>query len=493
MILLNSTPPHIIAFSSIRRPYLLLTKSISLKHPCFPRSRVFKWIIHNSTIHKMAQAAMHTTGLIATTRVTLTPYERKLRDLLLDVAQYIDESREIKERIELRFAGGWVRDKLLNIPSHDIDTAINAMTGYAFSLKMKEYLDIPENRLKHGIKSISNLHKIAANPEKSKHLETVTTKILGFDVDFVNLRRETYTLDSRNPQMEFGTAKEDALRRDATVNALFYNIHTDEVEDFAGGLADLDSKLIRTPLKPHQTFIDDPLRVLRLIRFASRLNFKIDTESETSMGNLAIIDALGMKISRERIGVEMEKMLRGSNPRTALALIDRLGLYAAIFTDPNGERLPQVDTSNWRNAYNCLDLILSNESPGSIHKLLIRSPESLDLAWILAALSPWVSLGSPPQQIQGKRTLPFATIAARGGIKCNNKICDLVTGASRHVNEIIDVKAAVLAKEPGIYERDTLGMKIRRWDANGGQWKLHVILAVLVESMMSDVTTGILA
>jgi tRNA nucleotidyltransferase (CCA-adding enzyme) len=259
----------------------------------------------------IGQANLRPEDVVATARITLTPQESKLRNLLLDVARYIDESKEIKERLELRFAGGWVRDKLLAIPSNDIDTAINSMTGYAFSLKMKEYLDVPENRLKHGIENVSSLHKIAANPEKSKHLETVTTKLLGYDLDFVNLRKETYTVDSRNPQMEFGTAREDALRRDATINALFYNIHTDEVEDFAGGLADLDARLIRTPLEPHQTFVDDPLRVLRLIRFASRLNFRIDTDSELSMGDPAILDALKLKISRERVGVEMEKMMNG--------------------------------------------------------------------------------------------------------------------------------------------------------------------------------------
>ncbi|KFY88970.1 hypothetical protein V500_06019 [Pseudogymnoascus sp. VKM F-4518 (FW-2643)] len=438
----------------------------------------------------MAQATLHPEDVVATARITLTPQESKLRNLLLDVARHIDESKEIKERLELRFAGGWVRDKLLAIPSNDIDTAINSMTGYAFSLKMKEYLDVPENRLKHGIENVSNLHKIAANPEKSKHLETVTTKLLGYDLDFVNLRKETYTVDSRNPQMEFGTAREDALRRDATINALFYNIHTDEVEDFAGGLADLDARLIRTPLEPHQTFVDDPLRVLRLIRFASRLNFRIDADSELSMGDPAILDALKLKISRERIGVEIEKMLSDNNTRTAFELIDRLGLYTTIFTNPTAERFPQVDTRSWRNAYNCLDLIKSNESPASIYKLLVRSDESEAAAWILAALSPWAPLGSPPKPPGGKLPLPYATFAAREGIKSNNKTCDVVTGASRHFREIINLKEAVVAKEPSVYERDTLGMTIRRWDANGGQWKLHVVLAILVESMETDVTAG---
>jgi tRNA nucleotidyltransferase/poly(A) polymerase len=111
--------------------------------------------------------------------------------------------------------------------------------------------------------------------------------------------------------MEFGTAEEDALRRDATVNALFYNLQTDQVEDFTGGLRDMEKKLIRTPLEPFQTFMDDPLRVLRLIRFASRLGFSIDPAAEAVMGDPRVTEALKLKISRERIGIELEKMLKG--------------------------------------------------------------------------------------------------------------------------------------------------------------------------------------
>lgn len=250
---------------------------------------------------------------MAVQKITLTDRESQLRNLLLDVARYINESRELKENLELRFAGGWVRDKLLNIDSHDIDVTINVMTGHAFTLKMKEYIKDPGNLKRHSIeeKDIGSLHKILANPEKSKHLETVTTKILSFDVDFVNLRKETYTEDSRNPQMEFGSPVEDADRRDATINALFYNLHTDQVEDFVGGLEDLKTKRIRTPLQPEQTFKDDPLRVLRLIRFASRLGFKIDSTCEEWMSNPSVMEALRLKISRERVGVEVEKMLKG--------------------------------------------------------------------------------------------------------------------------------------------------------------------------------------
>jgi len=260
-----------------------------------------------------AESPVFKKSKMATEKITLTARESQLRDLLLDVARYINESKEIKEKLELRFAGGWVRDKLLNIESHDIDTAINIMTGHTFTLKLREYVKDEENLKKHSIeaKDIGSLHKILANPEKSKHLETVTTKIFSFDVDFVNLRKESYSEDSRNPQMEFGTAVEDAERRDATINALFYNLHSDQVEDFVGGLEDLRTKRIRTPLEPEKTFKDDPLRVLRLIRFASRLGFKIDTATEEWMGNSSVLEALRLKISRERVGVEVEKMLKG--------------------------------------------------------------------------------------------------------------------------------------------------------------------------------------
>lgn len=188
------------------------------------------------------------------------------------------------------------------------------------------------------------LAKIDANPEKSKHLETATVKIFGLQIDLVNLRKETYVADSRNPtKLEFGTAEEDALRRDSTINALFYNIHTLEIEDFSGrGLQDLERETIKTPLPPMQTFKDDPLRVLRHIRFASRLGFAIDpcdlqamrdpdiraefmrkvamekdenrAEKLMKVGNKKVQSKAEetMKISRERVGVEVEKMLKGS-------------------------------------------------------------------------------------------------------------------------------------------------------------------------------------
>ena len=244
-------------------------------------------------------------------RLSLTDDEKLLCQLFYDVSDYI-ETLSSKGKPELRFTGGWVRDKLLGLPSKDIDVGISSMTGLQFGKCIQEYVSSPKGVAKYSKYKLGSLHKIEANPEKSKHLETITTNVFGLDVDLVNLRKEEYADDSRNPLMEFGTPDEDALRRDATVNALFYNLSSHEVEDFTGkGLDDMENKIIRTPLSPYQTFKDDPLRVLRCIRFAARLGYSIDPEAEKAMSDESIKDALKLKISRERVGIEIEKMLRG--------------------------------------------------------------------------------------------------------------------------------------------------------------------------------------
>ncbi|KAI0148245.1 hypothetical protein F4776DRAFT_306363 [Hypoxylon sp. NC0597] len=422
----------------------------------------------------------------ATTTIELTPKESQLKDLLLDAAKFIDASRKLEEPVVLRWAGGWVRDKLLGIESHDIDTAINVMTGEAFALKLCELCEQPDTIKKHAIaeSDVGNLHKIARNPEKSKHLETTTIKLFGYDVDFVNLRKETYTEDSRNPQMEFGTAEEDALRRDATVNALFYNLNTGKVEDFTTGLTDMKSRLIRTPLEPFQTFMDDPLRVLRLVRFASRLEFTIDPAAEKVMGDQRVLDALRLKISRERVGVEVEKMLKGNHPRRSLEYFDRLGLYHTIFTDPTYSDIPIPDISNWNIAYNLLDSLRQNKTPGSIYDVLIRSDEAAYYAWILATICPWETVKSEPRRTsKGKAPPPFGTLAAREGIKANNKLCDLTTAAHSNKAEIVSFVTAVSENAPFITERDRFGMAIRHWDSRAGHWRLQVLYALLAESI----------
>jgi tRNA nucleotidyltransferase/poly(A) polymerase len=462
-------------------------------------------------------------------KMQLTSVELNIQRMLLDVAVYIDAESPVgtgdaqaslpneleKQKLCLRITGGWVRDKLLGVPSVDIDVAINKMTGYQFGLKMKEYLEIPGNLEKYGLESIADseklsakagasdkskmvggLHKIEANPEKSKHLETTTVRILGLDIDLVNLRKETYSDDSRNPQMEFGTPEEDALRRDATVNAMFYNMNTQQVEDLTGkGYEDMQKKILRTPLEPYQTFMDDPLRVLRLIRFAARLGYTIEDEALKAMSNPDIKDALHRKISRERVGVEFEKALRGPDPHEALRLIFDLDLYGTIFADPSVERADHYtpDVTHWRILIDAVREMY--ESDGVISQNLMRDKEELFLAWQLAALIPYRD-ASQSKGESGKRSLPVPVVVAREGIKATNKVSDVLTLALRHQSEIAATVDRLYQQKrrpekqfesEDLTSRGVLGMAIRRW---GLSWRSQVLYSMLVEIADSQDVEG---
>lgn len=417
--------------------------------------------------------------------ITLDAREKQLRNLLLDVAKSLNATDRVKEPLVLRWAGGWVRDKLLGLESHDIDIAINAMTGEPFVEFMCEYCQQPDVIKAHGIgpDDIGNLHKVKSNPDKSKHLATAMIPIFGLELDVVNLRKESYADDSRNPVMEFGTAEEDALRRDATINAMFYNLNTDAVEDFTTGYADLQAGIIRTPMEPLQTFLDDPLRVLRLVRFASRYDFKIAPETEGFMANDAVLDALKVKISRERVGIELEKMTRDTHPRIALQIIDRLNLYHAIFTDPAKQDEAKPDISRWQVAYDGLEDLLSSQSPGSVGATLVRTPGAKYTAWNLAAVAPWIKVEDAPGTKKKANALPPVGVMAREGFKACNKLTDVMGACHKHGAEILELKTAVLEGKEHISERDRFGMAIRRWEQYGGSWRLQVLATMLVEAM----------
>jgi hypothetical protein len=208
---------------------------------------------------------------------------------------------------------------------------------------------------------VKSIGVLQARPAQSKHLETAAFDILGRSIDVSNLRTERFCLpstvaqvmkppyvcvyvcvyvygcryaaDSRIPLIEAGTPSEDAKRRDLTVNALFYNINTDQIEDFnAQGLDDLAAGVLRTPLPPTETFLDDPLRVLRVARFGARFPFTVDPAIAPAGRTPALQAMLVHKVSRERIGQELMKMLRpGSDVTRGLALLCEFGLYPSIF------------------------------------------------------------------------------------------------------------------------------------------------------------------
>ena len=368
----------------------------------------------------------------------------------------------------MRWTGGWVRDKLLGTQSHDIDVALSTMTGMQFGEALQSFMKThgtkyEEQAQRQGVRAdIKNLHKIAANPEKSKHLETITTRMFGIDVDFVNLRKEVYADDSRNPQMEFGTAKEDALRRDATVNALFYNLDSEAVEDLTGeGLADMQKHIIRTPLAPFQTFKDDPLRVLRLIRFACRLGYEIETTAMEAMKDKTIHEALRSKISRERVGVEVGKIFSGLDPYTGLTYIVDFDLYSTVFANPRESIF--VDHTLAQKAFDMSKRILKKGSPLSSSLGIDQDPA---FAWFLAAYVPWSDLGDA------------AYNASREGIKATNimsKTLDDAIKARRPISRAVELVNTNQAN------RGTIGMILR---ALKKTWRAQILYSVLCDMVV---------
>lgn len=244
-----------------------------------------------------------------------------------------------QKSVQIRVAGGWVRDKLLGLTTHDVDIALDTCTGVEFAHIVKEYMTHFEQNENDPKKRIcGKIGVIAANPAQSKHLETATMKIHGIEVDFSNLRHETYADDSRIPTTVIGTPSEDSYRRDFTMNALYYNLQTHQVEDWTRrGLQDLlETKLVVTPLDAYQTFHDDPLRVLRAIRFAVRFDMNLAEELKAASMDYQIHTELHRKVSRERVGKELEGMLSGkhANPQKALQMICDLHLAGGVFCVP---------------------------------------------------------------------------------------------------------------------------------------------------------------
>eukprot|EP00759_Apiculatamorpha_spiralis_P032214 PhF_6_TR33706/c0_g1_i1/m.49459 len=293
-------------------------KNFLNKHLLFRgQARLFSSpIFHHSSSSVMKHASL---------RHPIAPMDQQIFDLLLDVV----EKRNL--RVTLRVAGGWVRNMLMGLPAKDIDIALDGldargqvMTGEYFATQVTEY------QAEHGLET-HHVGVIHANPSQSKHIESATTHIFGHPVDFLHLRTETYAEGSRIPTIERGTIFEDASRRDFTLNALFYNLHTHMVEDYVTGIEDLDNRVLRCPLPAMQTFHDDPLRLLRGVRFMAQLALNIDDDIVCAGQTATVHAALLDKVSRERVGIEIGKSLSGPDPIRAIDTLVSLGLVPLVF------------------------------------------------------------------------------------------------------------------------------------------------------------------
>lgn len=285
----------------------------------------------------------------------LSDQEKKIFAILNKVAE--------QHGATVRVAGGWVRDKILGKENKDIDISLDKMTGAEFAKLVNKEMGGNDNQVS----------VIAENPEQSKHLETATMKIDGLPIDMVNLRTETYTDDSRIPETKIGTPEEDARRRDLTINSLFYNLKTGEVEDHTGqGISDLKKGVIRTPIDAKSSFLDDPLRTLRAIRFAARYGYKMAPEVIDGMKDKDVQNALQNKISAERILKELKEALQKDPVMTVKTLTD---------TGLSNTFIPELSAMDMEQKNKYHDKTVLNHTLGLLEHIHKIDPNNLALKW----------------------------------------------------------------------------------------------------------------
>lgn len=248
--------------------------------------------------------------------------------------------------------GGYVRDLFLNRPSKDIDfvtvgSGIEVAQAVAAQLGRGAHLSV------------------------FKNFGTASIHYHGLELEFVGARRESYRRDSRKPIVEDGTLEDDISRRDLTINAMALSVNADtfgELVDLYNGLDDLEKGLVRTPLDPDITFSDDPLRMLRAIRFATRLGFTIVPETLDAITRNAHRLEI---ISRERVADELMKMMAATHPSAGWYLLSATGLLPLIL--PELEAMKGVETVKGRGHKDNFDHTL---------KVLDNISDATDNLWL---------------------------------------------------------------------------------------------------------------
>jgi poly(A) polymerase len=237
------------------------------------------------------------------TQIALTAFEEALFKKIASAAA--------KLQVPAYAIGGFVRDKILDRKTKDIDIVC---VGDGIALAHE----------------VAALFKPKPKVNFFKNYGTAQIKLPEIELEFVGARKESYERGSRNPQVETGTLEDDQNRRDFTINAMAISLNQEDfgtLSDPFDGLLDIKDKIIRTPLAPAQTFSDDPLRMMRAIRFATQLQFQIEVSCFQSIKDQA--NRINI-ISKERISDELNKIMMAPKPSVGLDLLYRAGLLAKI-------------------------------------------------------------------------------------------------------------------------------------------------------------------
>ena len=293
-----------------------------------------------------------------------------------ELAKILDKDifRQISEAadhlgLECYVVGGYVRDIFLERPSNDIDVVV-----VGSGIKVAEELKRMVGKKAH--LSVFKNFGTAQVKFRQKGVE--------YEVEFVGARKESYSHDSRKPIVEDGTLEDDQNRRDFTINAMAICLNKDrfgELVDPFNGLADLEDGIIATPLEPGITFSDDPLRMMRCIRFATQLNFEIEEETFVALERMA--DRIKI-VSGERIKDELNKIIMAPHPSIGFEYLQRTGLLQIIL--PELAALDIVEEKNGRkhknNFYHTLEVlenVVSNTSRNV--ECGMRNENTLWLRW----------------------------------------------------------------------------------------------------------------
>ena len=267
-----------------------------------------------------------------------------LNDKIFDTLSSIVTS----EKVQAYVIGGWVRDCLLKRDHHDKDIDI-VVVGSGIEIALK------------AAKKINPRIKVSV----FKNFGTAMFRSKEYEIEFVGARKESYDRGSRKPVVEDGTLEDDQKRRDFTINTLAISINKETFGEFLdpfNGIDDLKKKIIRTPLEPEKTFSDDPLRMMRAIRFATQLNFTIEQNTFNSIKENAERIRI---VSSERIVTELNKIIMCTHPSRGFILLEKAGILKIIL--PELDNLKGVETKegkahkdNFHHSIKVLDNICKN-------------------------------------------------------------------------------------------------------------------------------------